>query len=203
MADKWKELETNLSKLSQARDRIAGQLEIAETKVAQLQARVNTELMVGESTNSLQELSLARERVTSLHQALQFGSSQVNEARQLLSDFDRAAQGGMIMDLDKKVQQAVVDLQDKIGAAGLKAEVDKLGVLIAEFERLSNSGVQVHGATEHLNTARSVHDRISRSLLVCWQDIEGLRWGPGHSTASNKPNYIPGFGVQPGYLTSE
>lgn len=202
MTDKRQDLEKQLAKLSQARDRIAAQLEEAEKKVTQLQGLVNGELMEGVSSNSLQELSLTREKVTSLHQTLQYADGEMTQARQQLSDFDRAARGGMIMDLDTKVQQAIVNLQVKIGEGGLKAEVDKLGEMIAELEQLSSTDVKVHGSVEHLNSARNVHDRLSRSLLATWQDIEALGWGPGHSPASNQPNYIPGFGVRPGNLTS-
>ena len=181
MAEKRADLEKNLEKLGKARDRILEQIEATELRIKHLQVVVNGELMENETSNSLQELSLNREKLTSLQQALQYGDGQVIEARQKLSDFDRATQGGMIIDMDKKVQQAVVQLQDKIGEKGLKAEVDKLGEMIAELERLSNTDIKVHGAAEHMNSARNVHDQISRSLLVCWQNIEGLGWGPGYS----------------------
>jgi predicted house-cleaning noncanonical NTP pyrophosphatase (MazG superfamily) len=199
MADKRKDLESKLNKLSQARDRITEQLEEAERKTTQLQVKVNGELMEGESSKSLQELTTTRELVSSLHQALQFANAQLKEAREQLSDFDRAAKGGMIMEMDKKVQQAVVDLQAKIGETGLKAEVDNLGELIVELGRLSNSDVKIQDVDIHLATARSIQDHLSRSLLASWQEIESLKWGPQHSTDAEKGN-LPGFGRLPGSL---
>jgi DNA repair exonuclease SbcCD ATPase subunit len=202
MAEKRADLEKNLEKLGKARDRILEQIEATELRIKHLQVVVNGELMENETSNSLQELSQNREKLTALQQALQYANGQVNEARQKLLDFDRATRGGIIIDLDKKVQQAVVQLQAKIGEKGLKADVDKLGEMIAELEQLSNSDIKVHDAAEHMNSARNVHDRLSRSLLATWQDIEGLGWGPSHSPTSSRPNYIPGFGVRPGNLTS-
>ncbi len=202
MVDKRTDIEKALTKLSTARDRIAQQLEESEAQVKLLQEVVNSALLESGETNHLSELSINRERVNSLHQALQYANGQVNQARQALEDHDRAAQGGIIMDMDKKVQQAIVNLQAKIGEAGLKAEVDKLGEMIAELERLSNSGVQVIDVAEHCYSAKNIHDRLSRSLLASWQDIEGLGWGQAHSQASSRPNYIEGFGVRPGNLIS-
>ena len=202
MVNKRQDLEKQLTKYSTARDRIAGQLEETEAKVTQLQMDVNNDMLETGASSSLQELGLSREKVTSLRQTLQFATSQVDGARQELEDFDRAARGGMIMDLDLKVRQLIVVLQNKIGETGLKGEVDKLGELIVELERLSNSDIQVLDAAEHLNAARNFHDLISRSLFESWQAIEALHWGPGHAPASNRPNYIPGFGVRPGNLIS-
>lgn len=202
MADKRAELVKSMEKLSTARERITQQLEESEAKVKQLQGTVNEEMMQTGSSDSLQELSLSRERVNLFNQALQYANGEVNAAQQQLNDYDMAARGGEIQALDRKVQQAIVNLQVKIGESGLKAEVDRLGEMIAELEQLSNAGVQVHGAAEHINVARNVHDRLSRSLMASWQDIEALGWGPAHSTASSRPNYIPGFGVRPGNLTS-
>ncbi len=203
MADKRTDLEKNLEISGKGRDNILQQIETTKLRINHLQMVVNGELMEDEESMSLRELSIDRERLTSLNQALQFSNARVNEARQKLSDFDRAAQGGKIMELDRKIQQAVVNLQVKIGETGLKGEVDKLGEMIAELERLSNTDIRVLDVAEHMNSARNVHDRLSRSLLASWQDIEALGWGPAHATASSRPYYISGFGVRPGNLIGE
>jgi hypothetical protein len=203
MADKRKELEANLNKLSLSRDRIAVQLEEAEKKAIQLQEKVNHELMDGESSGSIQELSFTRERISSLHQALQFGNSQVSEARQRLSDYDQAVRYEVVINLDKKVKEAVVDLQARIGEAGLKAEVDKLGALVLALERSMPGDKMDQDVSIRLNSARNIYNHLSSSLLESWNVIEGLKWGPRHSMVSGRPNYIPGFGVRPGFLTSE
>jgi DNA repair exonuclease SbcCD ATPase subunit len=202
MADKRAELEKSLTKLNRVRDRIAAQLEKAESKVKQLQSVVNTEFFEEGESKSLQALSLKREEVTSLHQTLQSANHQVNEARQALEDHDLAVRGGQIQELDRKIIEMVINLQVAIGENGLKAEVDKLGELIAALEPLSASNVKVHGVAEHIASARGIHNQLTHSLLASWQAIEGLKWGPAHATDTNRSNYLPGFGVRPGFLKS-
>jgi chromosome segregation ATPase len=200
MVNKRQDLEKQLTKLSNAKDRISSQLEEAESKVKQLQSIVNSEMMETGTSSSLQTLSLEREKVTSLHQTLQFATGQVNAARQELEDYDRAARGGLIQELDKQLIQAVVDLQDGIGEAGLKGQLDKLGGMIAELEKLTSSGVMVHDVDQHLGASRNIYNDLSSSLYEIWKRIEGLKWGPTHNINPTEQGYLAGFGMLPGHL---
>ena len=201
MADKRKEIETNLAKQSLARDRVAAQLEESEKKVTQLQSVVNAEMFENGSSSSLQELSLTREKVTSLHQTLQFANGQVNQVRQALADYDMAEKGGRVMELDKKMIQSVLNLQTNLGENGLMADVDKLHELIIEMEKLS--GERVLDVGIHLQGARYIYSNLSNYLFKTWKEIDQLQWGPAHGTTDPKePGHVPGFGMIPGYTKS-
>lgn len=200
MADKRKEIETNLAKQSQAKDRITAQLEEAEAKVKQLQSVVNAEMFENGSSSSLQELSLTREKVTSLHQTEQFANGQVNQARQALADYDMTIKGGQVMELDKKLIQSVLDLQAKLGENDLMAEVDKLHELIMQMEKLSADRVLDVGM--HLQSARSIYIDLANFLFKTWKAIDQLKWGPAHGADPKEPGHIPGFGMIPGYTKS-
>jgi DNA repair exonuclease SbcCD ATPase subunit len=197
MAEKRKDLEANLAKLSQVRDRIIAQLEEAENRVGQLQIIVNSEMMETGNSNSLQELTNTREKATSLHSSLKYANSQVNAARQTLNDYDQAARGGQVMELDKKLMKAVADLQPLIGEDGLHGKLDGIYEMILEMERLQAE--KVFDCGQHLQIARSIYIDLSRSLATFWSRFEELKWGPQHGTNSPKPGYLPGFGRIPGY----
>jgi hypothetical protein len=194
--EKRMDLEKQLARLSQARDKIEQQLSEAETRVTQLQIVVNSEFMEHGQSGTLQELSLTRERVTSLHQTQQYANDQVAESRRLLEDFDRAAKGGQVIELVKKLQSQIVEIQDSIGEkGGIKGKLDQIYDLTVQLDGLQPGHVM--DAEMIISQARNIYVDLTRSLLDYWKRIEDLKWGPSHYTQENKQGYLSGFGRLP------
>jgi chromosome segregation ATPase len=195
--EKRQDIEKQLEKIRSSKGRIEDQIKETESSIKQLQGIVNNEMMETGSSDTLNELSHTREKLISLQQTLQYANGQIIETQQQLTEYDRIVLGGQIQKLDQALILAVVDLQEKIGEAGLKGQLDKLGSLIIELGRLSSTDVKVHDVDQHLNTARALYNGLSSSLFDYWKRIEGLKWGPAHSTNPVREDYQPGFGVTP------
>jgi len=203
MANKRQALEEQLSKANLFKDQIQRQADGVSKKIIDLQLKVDTEIMDTGDSKSIQELITTREQLIHLQASLEIGDRHVKDAKFALEDYDRSVRGGQIMELDKKVQQAIVDLQARIGEqGGLQGELDQLHNLIMEVEKLGSTDVQVHDVAIHLQSARTIYIELSNFLFKTWKQIEELKWGPAHGGAPKEPGHIPGFGMMPGYTKS-
>ena len=191
--DKKQELTKALEKFVDSRDKVTRRVEEGEARIEALQATVNDEVLKTGSSNSIQELLNTKEMVNSFRQALENTEEQISLTQKELVRCDQERIGGELQKLDQQMVQAVLELQKKMGAAGLNGEVDRIRDIYAEIARIKESGVSVLDLDEHIRRVLPLCDNVSEALLVFCKSIDSFNWGPA-MIGDPSGDRISGFG---------
>lgn len=192
--DKKQELTKTLEKFVDSRDKVVRKVEEGEARIEALQATVNDEVLKTGSSNSIQELLNTKEMVKSFRQALENTEEQISLTRKELVRYEQERIGGELQKLDQQMVQAVLELQKKMGAAGLNGEVDRIRDIHEQIARIRQvSGVTVLDLDEHTRRVMVLCDNVSEALLVFCKSIDSFNWGPA-MIGEPSGDRIGGFG---------
>lgn len=131
--EKRSNLEEKEKNARAARERIMKQIQELTQREADLQIRVNQEIVATGESKSLDDLVDAKTRRQALQTSLEFSTGEILKAAQELESFDLAQAGGRVFALDESCALKAVEIRKQIGV--LQGLLLELKALTGEIQR--------------------------------------------------------------------